>query len=322
MRSIAAVLIMLALASIIIVGSSGTFVSFAGTREVKVQVVPHGEGYIGFSCEDGYAAVVEVTANSRTDFDALTIRNYLTGNRDVTARLYPDYSGLPGEVDMFVETEDGAFRTIAPEEEYTFFGNVTVGDVVAGEYMIPVEMYAEWDDGDASMTPCPIKLIVTDGPSIEKILLSGNTSGIPMKTYQEWVFQINVSNPTGEEVTVTVRDTIPAEFNVSPGGSDSSTGTYRFWAANTGHGGHARPITEMEWNVTIPAGGSEHLNVTIFTRVNHGCQQEFTSCGDYNLNDGATIVEYEITSNPLVVNVACDGCNNCDHDKGTCDCHG
>ncbi|ASJ08437.1 hypothetical protein A3L11_03985 [Thermococcus siculi] len=328
MRSIAAVLITLALASLIIVSSSGTFVSFEAAREVRIQVVPHEEEYIGFLCRDGYAAVVEVTANSETDFDALTVRNYLTGNRDVTILLYPDYSGLPGNAEMFVETEDGAPRIIASEDEYTFFGNVTVGDVAPGEYIVPMDMYAEWNDGDASITPCPIKLVVKDGPNIEKTLLSGNTTDIPMKTYQEWVFQIKVTNPTDEDITVTVKDTIPAEFNVSLARTAASAGTYEFRAANSGHnhhGGHAHPATKLEWNVTIPAGGSEHMNVTIFTRVNHGCQQEFTSCGEYNLNDGATLVEYGITSNPLTVSVACDGCGNCcdcDHHEGKCACGG
>jgi hypothetical protein len=67
----------------------------------------------------------------------------------------------------------------------------------------------------------------------------------------------------------------------------------------------------MEWNVTIPAGGSAHINVTIFTRINNGGQQEFTSCGEHLLNEGAEIKGYDIRSNGINVTVKCDGGNDC-----------
>ncbi|WP_193432405.1 hypothetical protein [Thermococcus sp. 5-4] len=333
MKALFSIIITLALASLILVGSSGTFVSFEASREVKVQVVPHENEYLGFDCEDGHAAVVEVSANSETDFDALTVRNYLNELKDVWIRLAPDYSGLPGNVDMSIETDDGTERRIASGDEYTFIGHVSVSDVVPGEYIIPVTMYAHWNGGDAVIETCSIKLIVKGGPTIEKTLLYGNTSGIPLKTYQEWVFQILVTNPTGEDLTLTITDTIPAEFNVSLDRTSASAGTYRFWAANDGNqcgghcgkkgGHHAQPATKMEWNVTIPAGGSAHMNVTIFTRTKNNCHcggghVGFTSCGEYNLNEGATIVQYGITSNALVVTVdCCDDHDGCCHD-GCC----
>jgi hypothetical protein len=172
-------------------------------------------------------------------------------------------------------------------------------------------MYATWEGGGASVSVCPLKIIVTSGPRIKKILLSGNTSGIPLKTYQEWVFQIVVTNPTGEDLNLTIAYTIPAEFNVSPARTNASAGTYEFWAANQGGGngngnGNSQPATKMEWNVTVPAGGSEHMNVTIFTRVNHGNQQEFTSCGDYSLNNGAEIKGYGVVSNEIWVTACGD----------------
>ncbi len=340
MKALFSVLLTFALASLILVGSSGTFVKFEASREVKVQVVPHEQEYIGFDCEDGYAAVVEVDVNGEAEFDAITVRNYLNELKDVWIWLDPDYSGLPSGVEMFIETEDGIERMIAPGEEYTFFGNVSVGNIEPGEYTVPVTMYARWIGGDAVIETCPIKLIVEGDPTIEKILLSGNTSGIPLKTYQEWVFQILVTNPTGDDLTLTITDTIPAEFNVSLGRTSASAGTYRFWAANDGnhcgghcgrggrHGGHdAQPATKMEWNVTVPAGGSVHMNITIFTRLNPGGQQEFTSCGEYNLNEGATIVQYGITSNALMVSVECcddhDGCchDDCCQEHDECNCN-
>ena len=58
------------------------------------------------------------------------------------------------------------------------------------------------------------------------------------------------------------------------------------------------------------------MNITLSTRwVKTGkCGKwEFTSCGSYNLNEGARIVEYGIVSNSLVVStVECK-----DNDKST-----
>ncbi|NJE05794.1 hypothetical protein E3E36_06475 [Thermococcus sp. M36] len=321
----------LILGALLVVGSSGNFNSYNSTRRATVEVVPHDKEYIGFVCDEGYAAVVVVEINSEMDFDALTIMNYLPENKDVDVALYPDYSGLPAGLDVLVETEGGVPVTLAPNEEYTFWGYVNAGDVDPGEYIIPVDIYATWEGGGASISACPIKLIVVSGPQIQKILLSGNTSDIPMETYQEWVFQIVVTNPTGEALELTIIDTIPAEFNVSLAGTSASAGTYMFWPANMGGshncGGHqSQPATKMEWNVTVPAGGSEHMNVTIFTRTNGGNHQEFTSCGPYILNEGAEIKGYGIISNSLWVSVACNECcdnccdgschNQCDGDGG------
>lgn len=306
------ILAALVLGALLLVGSSGNFRKYESTREITVSIVPHDQEYMGFECEDGYAAVVLVTSNSEIDFEALNITNNLLGNTDVDVTLYPDYSALPSGLGVSVETDDGNPLTLSPGEEHTFMGHVSAGGVDPGEYVVPVDMYATWEGGGASISMCPMKFVVVGEPRIEKVLLSGNTTDIPMKTYQEWTFQIVVTNPTGDELDLTVKDTIPAEFNVSLPGTGASAGTYEFRAANQGGGngngnGNAHPATKMEWNVTVPAGGSEHMNVTIFTRVNHGNQQEFTSCGNYNLNDGAEIVGYGIVSNSLEVSVACSG---------------
>lgn len=320
MKALFSIIVTFTLAALVLMGSSGTFVGLNASRDVKVAVVPHDNEYLGFDCEDGYAAVVEVNPNNGTDFDALTVRNYLNGGKDVWISLDPDYSGIQGNADTFIETEDGAERMIASGAEYTFTGHVNASNTAPGEYVIPVTMRARWDGGDAVIETCPIKLIVGDppaDPTVEKVLLHGNTSGIPMFTYQEWTFQILVTNPTADDLSLTITDTVPAEFNVSPGRTSASAGTYRFWAA--ANNGHSHSATKMEWNVTIPAGGSARMNVTIFTRVNNGGKQEFTSCGDYNLNDGATILHYGITSNALTVSVDGWCCHNncwCNHDQG------
>ncbi len=310
------ILAALVLGALLITGSSGNFRQYESTREITVSIVPHDQEYMGFGCENGYAAVVLVTSNSEMDFNALNITNNLPGDTDVDVALYPDYSGLPDGLGVSVETDGGSPLTLSPGEEHTFRGHVSAGSVDPGEYLVPVDVYATWEGGGASISVCPMKFVVLGDPRIEKVLLSGNTTDIPMKTYQEWTFQIKVTNPTGMDLGLVIKDTIPAEFNVSLSETASSAGSYRFWPANIGgcchcgggHGGHhGAPATKMEWNVTVPAGGSEYLNVTIFTRVNHGNQQEFTSCGDYSLNTGAEIVGYGIVSNSLEVSVACGG---------------
>ncbi|NJE42848.1 hypothetical protein [Thermococcus sp. GR6] len=295
MKSIFSVILTFALASLILMGSSGTFVSFDATREVRVNVVPHEEEYIGFLCEDDYAAIVEVDVNSETDFDALTVRNYLNEMKDVWIWLQPDYSNLPSEVDMFVETENGVERMIAPEDEYTFSGHVTVGDIEPGEYVIPITMYAHWEGGDAIISTCPIKLIITSGPTIEKELLSGDLV-VPTHTYEEWTFRITVTSP-GAARNLTIKDVIPGEFeikNISP-----STGSYYVIQHGASH--------HIYWDVKVEADGSEYLDVTIYTKLNPAGIQEFTSCGDYILNDGAEIKGYDITSDGITVTAECGG---------------
>ena len=309
---VAFIFIALVLGVLLVIGSSGNFRGYSSTREVAISVVSHDREYLGFACDDEYAAVVTLRANSHLDFDALTVTNNLPEDKVVSIVLYPDYSGLPLGLRVILESDDGNPMALDPGEGYTFQGQVTVGNVAPGEYVIPVSMQVTWDGGGASISTCPMKIVVVGDPTIRKTLLSGNTSGIPLKTFQKWTFRIEVTNPTGEDLNLTIADTIPAEFNVSLAETSASAGTYRFWPANVGGcghcgGHHGAPATKMEWNVTIPAGGSEYMDVTIFTRVNNGNQQEFTSCGCYTLNEGAVIKGYGIVSNGLRVSVGCTG---------------
>jgi len=302
MRKIIGIIFGLLMASLIFIGSSGTFVSFNAVREVRVNVVPHEDEYLGFMCEDGYSAVVTVSANDETDFGALTVRNHLNELKEVVIRLHPSYSGLPGNITMFIETEDGGFRVISAGGEYTFSGNVTTGDVEPGEYEVPVQMIATWAGGDASISTCSIKLIVTGGPTIEKELLSGPLE-LTTHTAAQWTFRITVTNP-GRERNLTVKDVVPGEFevdSVSPSAGNSLV-------TQTGAAHH------ITWNVHLGAGESAHMNVTIHTKLNPAGQQEFTSCGDYILNEGAELVGYNVRSNNLTVTATCeeeDDCNMC-----------
>lgn len=300
MRKILGIFFGLLMASLILIGSSGTFVSFNAAREVRVNVVPHGEEYLGFMCENGYSAVVTVGANEEVDFEALTVRNHLNERKDVMIRLHPDYSGLPENITMFVESEDGVLRIIPSEGEYSFSGNVTVGNVEPGEYVVPVQMIATWVGGDASISTCPIKLIVTGSPTIEKELLSGPLE-LPTHTYAQWTFRITITNP-GRERNLTVRDVVPGEFEIDS--ITPSGGTYSVTQTGAAH--------HVTWRVHLEAEESAYMDVTVHTRLNPAGQQEFTSCGDYVLNEGAELVNYSIKSNNITVRATCGGgANDC-----------
>ena len=150
-------------------------------------------------------------------------------------------------------------------------------------------------------------MVILSGPKIRKILLSGNTANVPLKTYQEWVFQIEVKN-SGTAQNLTIKDVIPGEFDVDLNRTSASKGSYNF----TRHG----KSDHLEWNVELGPGEGAHMNITISTRwvkTGKGGKWEFTSCGSYNLNEGARIVEYGTVSNSLVVStVECK-----DNDKST-----
>jgi len=278
MRKLIPVILMLLLSSLIVIGSSGTFVYFNAEREVKVAVVPHDREYI-----------------SELTFDALTIGNYLNELKTVNIWLDPDYSNLPSGVEMWIESEDAITRPIDSQEYYTFWGNISVENADPGTYEVPITLYATWNGGDAVIETCSIKVIILSGPKIRKILLSGNTTNIPLKTYQEWVFQIEVNN-SGTPRNLTIEDVIPGEFDVDLNRTSASKGNYTF----TRHG----KSDHLEWNVELGPGECAHMNITISTRwvkTGKGGKWEFTTCGTYPLNEGAKIVGYNITSNNITV---------------------
>ncbi len=295
MKEIFSVIIVFLLASVMLIGSSGTFVQFTAERGLRMNVTSHDNEYMAFSCIGNYSNTVMLERNSTTAFNALTVFNYLNELQMTWVTLSPDYSGLPAEVTMWIETENGSQIAINPESSYTFSGSVSVGDVPVGEYVIPIQMFAYWASGDASVSTCPLRLIVVDGPTIEKILLEGNTT-VPTHTYEEWKIRILVTNG-GIARNLTVKDTIPNEFDVDLNRTDASTGSYEF---ATGNG-----ATKLTWNVSLEAGESAYLDMLVYTEENPAGKQEFTSCGRYALNDGAEITELGIKSNSLEVEATC-----------------
>lgn len=296
MKKLLAILLILIMGSLVVVGSSGNFRNYSADRQVRVDVVSHEDEYLSFMCTDGYAATVEIAPDSNVVFDALNITNMLLSGGTVWIWLSPDYSGLPPGMTVWVESEDGAEVAVPYGTEYSFSGTVTVDSVPSGEYYIPMTLYAHWDGGDAVVTTCPFRLIVKDTP-LRKVLLSGNTT-VLSHTYQEWTFQIVLTNPNGPDDFI-VKDTIGGEFNVldvSP-----SKGTYYLIRHGFSH--------KLKWKVHLEEGETAHINVTIATRVNCGGNQEFTECDrTYYLNSGARIVGTDIVSNPLEVRSVCGEC--------------
>ncbi|GAB6102898.1 hypothetical protein JCM16138_21210 [Thermococcus atlanticus] len=298
MKEIFSVIIIFLLASVMVIGSSGTFVQFTAERGLRMNVTSHDNEYMAFSCIGNYSNTVMLERNSTTTFNALTVFNYLNELQTAWVTLSPDYSDLPGEVTMWIETENGSQIAINPGSSYTFSGSVSVGDVPVGEYVIPIQMFAYWASGDASVSTCPLRLIVVESPIIEKILLEGNTT-VPTHTYEEWKIRILVTNG-GIARNLTVRDTIPNEFDVDLNRTGASTGSYEFVEIGNSNG-----ATKLTWNVSLEAGESAYLDMLVYTKENPAGKQEFTSCGNYSLNDGAEIEELGIKSNSLEVEATC-----------------
>ncbi len=299
MKKIFSVTLIFLLASLMLIGSSGTFVQFTGNRDVKMDVVSHDEEYMAFSCIGNYSGTVMAEKNSTVEFNALTVFNYLNELQTAWVTLVPDYSALPGEVTMWIETENGSHIAVNSENSYTFSGSVNVGDAPVGEYEIPIQMYAYWNRGDASISTCPLRLIITEGPRIEKILLEGNTT-VPTHTYEEWKIRILVTNG-GIARNMTIRDTIPNEFDIDLNRTSASAGSYEFIGAGNGSG-----ATKLTWNVSLGSEESAYLDMLVYTKLNPAGKQEFTSCGRYALNEGAEIRELGLKSNSLWVNATCE----------------
>jgi len=288
-RGAFAVMLTFILASLILIGSSGTFVSLNTAREVRVSVVPHEKEYLGFLCDNGYSTVVYVTEGSERDFEALTVRNHLNELKDVSVSLVPDYSGLSGGVRVSVETEDGSWRTISSEGEYTFSGHVDARNALPGTYTVPVEMLARWSGGDSWVSVCPMKVVVVGKPTIVKSLVRGNET-VPANTPQRWTFRITVRSP-GMTRNLTVKDVIPEGLAVDD--VEPTSGNYSL-TGNT-----------LLWNVRIDANRAASIDVSVHTLTDSGGNVAFTSCGEHALNDGASIEGYNVTSNGLKITATC-----------------
>ncbi|WP_324735131.1 hypothetical protein VFC49_08140 [Thermococcus sp. SY098] len=304
-----AVLLVLLASSMILIGSSGNFREYESQRGIWVQISQGNESYIAYFCtDDGYSTTVTVEQGSFASFNALTIRNQL--GETLEARIEGDYSSLLPSID--VELENG-WVTLFDQEEYSFEGNVSAAsNAPIGTYIVPITLYASWDNGDAEISTCPLKINVI-APQVEltKTLIDGNTT-VHIKTNQSWTMRIEVTN-YGSEKELVIKDVIPAELEVDLNRTSATNGTYTFTKQGIGNMGS----THMEWRVTVRKGESEYIDITVYTRLNPAGKQEFTSPGTYTLNEGAEIVGYGIKTDPITVEAVKE--EDCCHHGEGCD---
>jgi hypothetical protein len=133
---------------------------------------------------------------------------------------------------------------------------------------------------------------------------------VPVGMFVGWTFRIYVENTFSEDMTnVVVKDKFTRELMVCEGCPDipdpyTSQGIMEI----TTKGKTDRAW--LEWDVgTIPAGGYAILVLTVGTDMNPKGHQEFTSTGDYELNNGAILrydmggFKYRETTDPIPITV-------------------
>ncbi|NJE11213.1 hypothetical protein [Thermococcus sp. MAR1] len=277
---------------ILIAGSSGNFRGYTSNRTAWVSVVSGENSSIAYRCIEN-PLVVEV--DEGVEFVAITVENRM--DVPLSVHIAGDFSNLPPDATGSVE---GTIKTINPGEAIQFEGEIeSTSSISEGPYEVPITIYADWDGGNARIDACSIWVTFNGGPTIRKDLLTGELE-VPAHTYQQWTFRISVTSPELAR-NLTIKDVVPGEFDI-----DSivpSAGTYSVVQTGAAH--------HITWNVEVPADGSAHLDVTIHTKLNPAGKQEFTSCGEYPLNEGAEIEGYEIRSDGINVTAICDGGNDC-----------
>ncbi len=169
-------------------------------------------------------------------------------------------------------------------------GNHTI--IACVESVVPAD--ADMSNNVASVS---VSVAAPDEPAeitIEKVKLSGIDEGQTL-TYYEWELQITVENVGGSPaVDVIVHDVLPAELGLLEMVASSGNTTSVYSSGLEGTRSQMLPTvtpvksTHITWIVgEMQPGAVETLYLRIFTRVNPGGNQEFTSPGTYSLNDGA-----------------------------------
>jgi hypothetical protein len=108
------ILAALVLGVLLLVGSSGNFRGYESTRDVTIKIVPPNDEHMSFGCEDGYSATVVVDKFSAEYFSVINVTNNLPTNSEVQITLYPDYSDLPLQLGVFIESDTGIPITLSP----------------------------------------------------------------------------------------------------------------------------------------------------------------------------------------------------------------
>lgn len=127
---------------------------------------------------------------------------------------------------------------------------------------------------------------------------------VPMNTNIQWLISIEIYTPVDIQNAV-VTDRLGAELEIDlPFPHDITQGTASYTTI-----GESNKVF-LTWNVgNLAAGTYAWLQFYISTDKNPAGKQEYTSCGCYYINSGATMkyyymgVKYSMTSNQLLVSV-------------------
>jgi hypothetical protein len=146
-------------------------------------------------------------------------------------------------------------------------------------------------------------LAFADGPIMcfHKEIWNGPTT-VPLNTDVQWRIAIMFYTPVAIQNAV-VKDNLGAELEIdSPFTATHGTASY------VTQGGSDQ--VRITWNIgDVPADTTCILTFWVSTDLNPAGHQEYTSCGCYALNSGATIkyyymgVKYSATADPIYVTV-------------------
>ncbi|ADB57851.1 hypothetical protein [Archaeoglobus profundus] len=255
-----------------LLGSSGNLREFYGGRNVIVNISCNNSSYVAFTCPE-----ITFHLQNGDNTDVIMLTNNI--GKDADFYLYSTNNMLVFSNPIHLVNRETKWISATYNGGY-------------GDHIIPLRIHAEWDGGSADIDACNVH-VVSYPVEIKKVLLSGSLN-VKTHTLEYWTFRITLKN-YGCGDYFTVKDTIPAEFNVSS--VNPSNGTYTICEHNCGK----MSSTKLNWYVYVGSGEEEYMDVTVYTRLNPAGKQEFTSPGDYNLNDGAEIVGLGIKSDSLVV---------------------
>ncbi len=174
--------------------------------------------------------------------------------------------------------DDGTFGTgIYPVHSYIDDGVYTVLLTVTD------------DDGAIGMDTCIVPVLEPiPTPAIleiEKVKTNG-PDVVETHTRYGWTLDITVTNLGGSDATdVIVHDVLPAELDLIDYTLTQGTLSY------VQNGNDQMCSTSLTWNIgTMSPDGCATLTLVISTTTNPAGKQEFTSPGNYSLNDGAWVV--------------------------------
>jgi len=146
---------------------------------------------------------------------------------------------------------------------------------------------------------------LAEGPTVcfRKRAWYGGTT-IPLNTNVQWLIEIEIHTDSAID-DVVVTDRLGAELEIDlPFPASITHGT----ASYTTQGGSNKVF--LTWNIgDLPADTYAAFTFWISTDINPAGKQEYTSCGCYELNSGATIkyyymgVKYSASTSPITISV-------------------